>query len=96
MSLQVQAMAMVKILVMGAHADDVRDEMRNALGRRPEHEEWVVSAVQLPTSWVASVLVSPGDRLTGWSLVGPARSIAPALAHAVTNAGLRPDVPRVA
>lgn len=89
-------MAMVRILVLGDHADDVRDEVRAALGRRPEQEEWVVSAVQLPTSWVATVLISPGDLLTGWSMVGPARHIAPALAHAVTDAGLRPDVPRVA
>jgi hypothetical protein len=77
---------MVKILVAGTRESEVRREILNALGTVDDRDDWVISAVELPTVWVVYVLVSPGDRLTGWSWVGPRGRMMPSVAPVLAGA----------
>ena len=47
---------------------------------------WLVTAVKLPARWVVSFLVSPDDRLGGYSWCGPAHQVRVAVEDALRNA----------
>jgi len=47
-----------------------------------------VCAVKLPARWVVSFLVSPDDRLGGYTWVGPAHQVRAAVDMALRSAGL--------
>jgi hypothetical protein len=81
---------MVRILVDGEGSRAVELCIRAALGDRREDEQWLVSAVKLPARWVVSFLVSPGDRLGGYTWCGPAHQLRAALEQALAVAGLAP------
>jgi hypothetical protein len=80
----------IKILVDGAGGDELERAVRALLGRRPEAEEWVVSLVKNQPLWSVNVLVSPGDRLWGWTYLGLRREVPVVLAEALRVAGF-PD-----
>jgi hypothetical protein len=83
-----RAMA-IKILIDGPGGDELEMAVRAALGRRPESEEWILSLVKNQPLWSVNVLVSPGDRLWGWTYLGLRRDIPVALAEALRVAGFR-------
>ena len=58
------------------------------IGPRWELSEWLVSAVKLPARWVVSFLVSPDDRLVGYTWCGPAHQVRTAIQDVLRNAGL--------
>ena len=64
--------------------------MRALLAGRPEAEEWVLSLVKNQPLWSVNVLVSPGDRLWGWTFLGLRREVPGVLAEALRVAGF-PD-----
>lgn len=78
----------VKILIDGPGADEMDRTIRAALGHRPADESWVLSLVKHKPMWTVSVLVSPQDRLWGWTYFGPREYIPEALSEAVCEAGL--------
>ena len=78
---------MVRILVDGEGSRAVELCIRAALGDRAEEEQWLISAVKLPARWVVSFLVSPDDRLVGYTWCGPAHQVRAALEDALRNAG---------
>ena len=80
----------IKILVDGAGDGELEQAVRAVLGRRPEAEEWVVSLVKNQPLWSVNVLVSPGDRLWGWTYLGLRREVPVVLAEALRVAGF-PD-----
>jgi len=80
----------IKILVDGAGGDELERAVRELLGRRPQAEEWVVSLVKNQPLWSVNVLVSPGDRLWGWTYLGLRREVPVVLAEALRVAGF-PD-----
>jgi hypothetical protein len=90
---------MVRILVDGEGSRAVELCIRAALGDRGDQEQWLISAVKLPARWVISFLVSPGDRLGGYTWCGPAHQVRTAVEEVLRSAGLyeptRPD-PRLA
>jgi hypothetical protein len=90
---------MVRILVDGEGSRAVELCIRAALGDRGDEEQWLISAVKLPARWVISFLVSPDDRLGGYTWCGPAHQVRKAVEEALSSAGLyehtRPD-PRLA
>ena len=88
---------MVRILVDGDGSRAVELCIRAALGERSDDEQWLVTAVRLPTRWVVSFLVSPDDRLGGQTWVGPAHQVRSAVEEALRAAGLAPAraVPRI-
>src|SRR2546430_1077366 len=67
--------AMVRILVDGEGSRAVELCIRAALGDRSEDEQWLVTAVKLPARWVVSFLVSPEERLAGYTWCGPAHPV---------------------
>ena len=79
---------MVRILVDGAGSRAVELCIRTALGDRQEGEQWLVTAVRLPGRWVVSFLVSPGDRLGGYTWCGPVHQIRSAIETALREFGL--------
>ena len=79
---------MVRILVDGEGNRAVELCIRAALGARANEEQWLISAVKLPARWVVSFLVSPGDRLGGYTWVGPAHQLRSAVETALRTAGL--------
>jgi hypothetical protein len=79
---------MMRILVEGEGSRAVELCLRAALGDRTDAEQWLVTAVKLPTRWVVSFLVSPGDRLGGYTWCGPAHQIRSAVEEALRAAGL--------
>jgi hypothetical protein len=79
---------MVRILVDGEGSRAVELCIRAALGDRADEEEWLITAVKLPARWVVSFLVSPDDRLGGYSWCGPAHQVRSAVDNAVRSAGL--------
>ena len=83
---------MLRILVDGEGSRAVELCIRAALGDRDDAEQWLVTAVKLPTRWVVSFLVSPGDRLGGHSWCGPAHQIRSAVQEALRAAGLEAGV----
>jgi hypothetical protein len=84
---------MVRILVDGVGSRAVELCIRAALGDRNEDEQWLVTAVKLPARWVVSFLVSPGDRLAGFTWCGPAHEVRTAVQDALRGAGLTPAAP---
>ena len=83
----------IKILVDGAGGDELERAVRELLGRRPEAEQWVVSLVKNQPLWSVNVLVSPGDRLWGWTYLGLRREVPVVLAEALRVAGFRDGEP---
>jgi hypothetical protein len=83
----------IKILVDEAGGDELEQVVRSVLGRRPEAEEWVVSLVKNQPLWSVNVLVSPGDRLWGWTYLGLRREVPVVLAEALRVAGFRDGEP---
>ncbi|HZM50915.1 MAG TPA: hypothetical protein VFE68_10500 [Vicinamibacteria bacterium] len=79
---------MVRILVDGEGSRAVELCIRAALGDRANEEQWLISAVKLPARWVVSFLVSPDDRLGGYTWVGPAHQVRAAIDMALRSAGL--------
>ena len=79
---------MVRILVDGEGSRAVELCIRAALGDRANGEQWLISAVKLPARWVVSFLVSPDDRLGGYTWVGPAHQVRAAVDMALRSAGL--------
>jgi hypothetical protein len=79
---------MVRILVDGEGSRAVELCIRAALGDRADEEEWLITAVKLPARWVVSFLVSPDDRLGGYSWCGPAHQVRAAVQDAMRAAGL--------
>lgn len=79
---------MLKILVSGHAAGEVEARIREAVGRRPSCEHWLIAVVELPGDWIVHVLVSPAPRLEGWSWCGPMNGIGRAMRDAVRDAGL--------
>ena len=79
---------MVRILVDGEGSRAVDLCIRAALGDRADVEEWLITAVKLPARWVVSFLVSPDDRLGGYSWCGPAHQVRSAVENALRSAGL--------
>jgi hypothetical protein len=79
---------MVRILVDGEGSRAVELCIRAALGDRGDEEEWLITAVKLPARWVVSFLVSPDDRLGGYSWCGPAHQVRSAVEEALRRAGL--------
>jgi hypothetical protein len=82
---------MLRILVDGEGSRAVELCIRAALGDRDEHEQWLVTAVKLPARWVVSFLVSPGDRLGGYTWCGPAHQVRAALEEVLRAAGFGRD-----
>ncbi len=78
----------VRIMVDGPDAVELEGVVRAALGPRLEEESWLVFILKVRARWGVSVLVSPQDRLEGWSFFGPWSSIASAVKEAVRKAGL--------
>ena len=78
---------MVRILVDGDGSRAVELCIRAALGERAREEQWLISAVKLPARWVVSFLVSPDDRLGGYTWVGPAHQVRAAVEDSLRNAG---------
>ena len=83
----------IKILVDGSGGDELEQAVRTVLGRRPESEEWVLSLVKNQPLWSVNVLVSPGDRLWGWTYLGLRREVPVVLAEALRVAGFRDGEP---
>lgn len=79
---------MVRILVDGEGSRAVELCIRAAVGERGSEEQWLISAVKLPARWVVSFLVSPHDRLGGYTWVGPAHQLRAAVETALRTAGL--------
>jgi hypothetical protein len=79
---------MLRILVDGEGSRAVELVIRAALGDREDHEQWLITAVKLPARWVVSFLISPGDRLGGYTWCGPAHQVRSALEEALGAAGL--------
>ena len=78
---------MVRILVDGEGSRAVELCIRAALGDRANEEQWLISAVKLPARWVVSFLVSPDDRLGGYSWCGPAHQVRVAVEDALRRSG---------
>ena len=78
----------VRILVDGQGSRAIELCIRAALGDRAHEEEWLVSAVKLPARWVVSFLVSPNDRLGGYTWCGPAHQVRAAIEDVLRSAGL--------
>jgi len=81
---------MLRLLVEGEGSRAVELCLRAALGERGDEEQWLITAIKLPTRWVVSFLVSPGDRLGGYTWCGPAHQIRRAVEDALGAAGMRP------
>jgi hypothetical protein len=79
---------MVRILVDGEGSRAVELCIRAALGDRVKEEQWLISAVKLPARWVVSFLVSPDDRLGGYTWCGPAHQVRAAIEDVLRSAGL--------
>lgn len=79
---------MLRILVDGEGSRAVELCIRAALGDRADEEEWLITAVKLPARWVVSFLVSPDDRLGGYSWCGPAHQVRSAVENALRRASL--------
>ena len=79
---------MVRIHVEGEGSRAIELCLRAALGERADEEQWLISAVKLPARWVVSFLVSPDDRLGGYTWVGPAHQVRAAIDMALRSAGL--------
>ena len=62
--------------------------IRAALGERANEEQWLISAVKLPARWVVSFLVSPDDRLGGYTWCGPAHQVRSAIEDVLRGANL--------
>ena len=82
---------MVRILVDGEGSRAVELCIRAALGDRADEEEWLITAVKLPARWVVSFLVSPDDRLGGYSWCGPAHQVRSAVEKALRANGMLPS-----
>jgi hypothetical protein len=82
---------MLRILVDGEGSRAVELCIRAALGDRDDREQWLISAVRLPARWVVSFLVSPADRLGGYTWCGPAHQIRSALEEVLRATGLAPQ-----
>ena len=82
---------MLRIIVDGEGSRAVELCIRAAMGARDGHEQWLITAVRLPARWVVSFLVSPGDRLGGYTWCGPAHQIRTAVDEALRGAGLATD-----
>jgi hypothetical protein len=80
--------SMVRILVDGEGSRAVELCIRAALGDRSDDEQWLITAVRLPARWVVSFLVSPHDRLAGYTWCGPAHEVRGAVQEALRSAGL--------
>ncbi len=78
---------MVRILVDGEGSRAVELCIRAALGERDEREQWLITAVKLPARWVVSFLVSPDDRLGGYTWCGPAHQVRSAVEATLSRAG---------
>jgi len=78
---------MVRILVDGEGSRAVELCIRAALGDRANGEQWLISAVKLPARWVVSFLVSPDDRLGGYTWVCPAHQVRAAIEDSLRKAG---------
>jgi hypothetical protein len=83
---------MVRILVDGQGSRAIELCIRAALGDRPNEEQWLVSAVKLPARWVVSFLVSPDDRLGGYTWCGPAHQVRAAIEDVLRSAGLNEHI----
>jgi len=79
---------MIRIVVDGEGARAVELCIRAALGDRGDDEQWLVTAIRLPGRWVVSFLVSPRDRLAGFTWCGPAHEVRAAVQDALRGAGL--------
>jgi hypothetical protein len=79
---------MVTILVEGEGSRAIELCIRAALGDRASEEQWLISAVKLPARWVVSFLMSPDDRLSGFSWCGPAHQVRATVEEALRLAGL--------
>ena len=65
----------IKILIDGPDGQELEKSTRAALGRRPASEDWVLSLVKNQPLWSVNILVSPGDKLWGWTYLGLRRDI---------------------
>ena len=79
---------MIRILVDGEGSRAVELCIRAALGERANEEQWLISAVKLPARWVVSFLVSPDDRLGGYTWCGPAHQVRAAIEDVLRSEGL--------
>jgi hypothetical protein len=82
---------MLRILVDGEGSRAVELCIRAALGDRDDREQWLITAVRLPARWVVSFLVSPADRLGGYTWCGPAHQIRSAVEEILRATGLAPE-----
>jgi hypothetical protein len=78
---------MLRIVVDGEGSRAVDLCIRAALGERSDDEQWLITAVKLPSRWVVSFLISPDDRLGGYTWCGPAHQVRAALEQALAAAG---------
>jgi len=83
----------IKILIDGPDGRELEATVREALGGRPESEEWILSLVKNQPLWSVNVLVSPGNRLWGWTFLGLRREIPLVLGDALRAAGFRDAEP---
>jgi len=81
----------IKILIDGPGGRELEAAVREVLGGRPESEEWILSLVKNQPLWSVNVLVSPGNRLWGWTFLGLRREIPGVLREALRAAGFRDD-----
>jgi hypothetical protein len=77
---------MVRIVTEGEGSRAVELSIRAAMGDRDDDEQWLVTAVKLPARWVVSFLVSPADRLGGYTWCGPAHEVREAVQNALRAA----------
>ena len=83
----------IKILIDGPNGRELEVAVREAMGGRPESEEWILSLVKHQPLWSVNVLVSPGNRLWGWTFLGLRREIPVVLGEALRAAGFRDAEP---
>ena len=86
---------MVRIVTAGEGGRAVELCIRAALAERDDAEQWLITAVKLAGRWIVSFLVSPEDRLGGYTWCGPAHEVRAAVKDALRNAGMA-SIPRAA
>jgi len=85
---------MVRIVTAGEGGRAVEMCIRAALAERADDEQWLVTAVKLAGRWIVSFLVSPEDRLAGYTWCGPAHQVRAAVHDALRATGLGPGAAR--
>jgi hypothetical protein len=79
---------MVRIVTAGEGGRAVELCIRTAMADRDDSEQWLITAVKLAGRWIVSFLVSPEDRLGGYTWCGPAHEVRAAVLEALRMAGV--------